>query len=105
MLSDSKPRFVGPSVGPSVHRSVRWSVTLYFFWVFAVFGLTAPAQMWSDLNYGPCPPARDWDSRVSDLVFFIIDKVIWWSPDIGMTLNEHLLEDGGIEVFRLARYV
>ena len=28
---------VRPSVGPSV--------TLYFFWVFAVFGLTAPAQM------------------------------------------------------------
>ena len=24
----------------------------------------------TDLNYGPCPPARDWDSRVSDLVIF-----------------------------------
>ena len=37
VLRDSTPRFVGPSVRPSV--------TLYFFWVFAVFGLTAPAQM------------------------------------------------------------
>ena len=26
---------------PSVHPSV----TLYFFWVFAVFGITAPVQM------------------------------------------------------------
>ena len=33
------------SVRRSVRRSVRPSVTLYFFWVFAVFGLTAPAQM------------------------------------------------------------
>ena len=41
VLRDSTLRFVGPSV----RRSVRPSVTLYFFWVFAVFGLTAPAQM------------------------------------------------------------
>ena len=31
------PRFIGPSV--------RLFVRYYFFWVFAVFGLTAPAQM------------------------------------------------------------
>ena len=41
VLRDSTPRFVGPSV----RRSVRPSVTLYFFCVFTVFGLTAPAQM------------------------------------------------------------
>ena len=41
VLRDSTPRFVGPSVGPSV----RPSVTLYFFGVNGVFGLTAPAQM------------------------------------------------------------
>ena len=33
------------SVCPSVRPSVRRSVTLYFFWVFGVFGITAPAQM------------------------------------------------------------
>ena len=33
------------SVRPSVGPSVRPSVTLYFFLVFAVYGLTAPAQM------------------------------------------------------------
>ena len=33
------------SVHPLVCLSVGSSVTLYFFWVFAVFGLTAPAQM------------------------------------------------------------
>ena len=37
VLCDSTPRFVGPSVCPSV--------TLYFFSVNGVFGLTAPAQM------------------------------------------------------------
>ena len=36
---------VSPSVRWSVRRLVRLSVTLYFFWVFAVFGLTVPAQM------------------------------------------------------------
>ena len=45
VLRDSTPRFVGPSVRRSVGPSVGPSVTLYFFWVFAVFGLTAPAQM------------------------------------------------------------
>ena len=45
VLRDSTTRFVGPSVHPSVSPSVRRSVTLYFFWVFAVFGLTAHAQM------------------------------------------------------------
>ena len=35
---------IHPSVRLSVRPSVRPSVTLYFFWVFAVFGLTAPAQ-------------------------------------------------------------
>ena len=34
-----------PSVRPLVCWSVGPSVTLYFFWVFEVFGLTAPAQM------------------------------------------------------------
>ena len=42
-------RSVGPLVcrshGPSVGLSVRWSVTLYFFGVYGVFGYTAPAQM------------------------------------------------------------
>ena len=41
VLRDSTTRFVGPSLSLSVHRSV----TLYFFGVFAVFNLTAPAQM------------------------------------------------------------
>ena len=41
VLRVSTPRFVGPSVGLSVGPSV----TLYFFGVFAVSGLTAPAQM------------------------------------------------------------
>ena len=49
VLRDSTPRFVGPSVSPSVRPSVGLSVgpsvTLYFFGVNGVFGLTTPAQM------------------------------------------------------------
>ena len=44
MLRDSIPRFVRLSVG----RLVDWSVgqsPFYFFYVFAVFGLTALAQV------------------------------------------------------------
>ena len=41
---------------------VSWSrfTTLYF----VVFILTAPAKCSSDLDYGPCLPARDWGNRV-----------------------------------------
>ena len=44
VLRDSTPRFVGPSVRPLVGRSVRPS-HFTFFWVFGIFGFTAPAQM------------------------------------------------------------
>ena len=42
VLRDSTPRFVGPSVGLSVRQSVRHTLSFLFF---AIFGLTAPAQM------------------------------------------------------------
>ena len=48
-------------VCPSVDWSVGRSVTFYFFF----FDLTAPAQIVS-----PCPPARDFGSRVSGLVLY-----------------------------------
>ena len=56
---DSTPRFVGPSVGPS-HA-------LLFVFFFAVF-FRSQCSCPNDLNYDPCPPARDWDSRVSGLL-------------------------------------
>ena len=43
VLRDSTTRFVGPSVRRPIDLSIRHSH--YFFWVFEVFGLTAPAQM------------------------------------------------------------
>ena len=56
--SATSPRSVRPKVGrlvcyflvacyATLHPalSVRRSVTLYFFWVFEIFGFTAPAQM------------------------------------------------------------
>ena len=44
VLRDSTPRFVGPSVHPSVHRVVNRSVTLFFLGGWS-FSLTSPAQM------------------------------------------------------------
>ena len=50
VAADEPPRYllsrpISHRVGRSVRRSVRPSVTLYFFGGFAVFSLTAPAQM------------------------------------------------------------
>ena len=52
----------------SVSRLVGWSVTLYFFndFIFST-SLFLPKRS-VDLKYGPCPPARDFGSRVSGLV-------------------------------------
>ena len=59
----------------SVGRLVGPSVTLYFFYDFiSLTSLLLPK--WSDdLKYGPCPPARDFDSRVSGLVFIQTDAI------------------------------
>ena len=59
---------VCPSVGPSVRQSVRPSH--FTFWVFAVLASLLLPKWSGDLNYGPCPPARGWGSRVSGLVFY-----------------------------------
>ena len=54
---------------PSVGRSVGRSVTFYFFlWFYSLTSLLLPKWS-SDLKYGPCPPARDFGSRVSSLVW------------------------------------
>ena len=66
-LRDSTPRFVRPSVGRSVCRSVK----LYFFYDFYFLSIQLLPKWSSDLKYGPCPPARDWGSRVSGLVCFV----------------------------------
>ena len=64
VLLDSTPCFVGPSVGPSVRRAVRH----FTFSGFLRFLASLLLPKWSgDLNYGPCPPARDWGSRGSGL--------------------------------------
>jgi len=61
-------RSVGPSVGPSVRRSVRPS-HFTFSALMGVLALLLLPKCSTDLDYGPCPPARDWGSRVSGLVF------------------------------------
>ena len=63
---------------------VGWLVdyTLLFFYVF--YSLTILLLP----KYGPCPPARDWGSRVSGLVEEIFscqkdsDRVEIWSKDM-----------------------
>ena len=61
---DSTPRFVGRSVGRSV--------TLYFCYDFYFWTSPLLPKWSSDLKYGPCPPARDFGSRVSGLVLKLI---------------------------------
>ena len=61
VLRDSTPRFFGPSVRPSHFTFYGFSRHLD--------SLLLP-KWWSDLNYGPCPPTRDWGSRVSGLVLW-----------------------------------
>ena len=70
---------VGPlvrwSVGPLVHPSVRPSHFTFLEFLRSLASLLLP-KWWSDLKYGPCPPARDWDSRVSGLVWVTVTKEI-----------------------------
>ena len=71
VLRDSTPRFVRPSVRRSVRRSVGPSVGPSHFTFSALMGFLALLLLpkcSTDLNYGPCPPARDWGSRISGLV-------------------------------------
>ena len=58
----------------SVHPSNRPSVgpSHFTFLGFAIFGLTDLPKCSGDLKRGPCPPARNWSSRVSALVFLMI---------------------------------
>ena len=57
----------------SVGQSVGRSVTLYFLYDF-YFWTSLLVPKWScDLKYGPCPPARDFGSRVSRLVLIFFN--------------------------------
>ena len=58
VLRDSTPHFVGPSLHSPVNPSV-WSMTSLLLTKWS-----------SDLKYSPCPPARNWGSRVSSLVLY-----------------------------------
>ena len=82
MLRDSTLRFVGRSVS----LSVGWSVTFHFFYEF-YFLTSLLLPKWSrDLKYGPCPPARDWGSRVSGLVCFLSSSLSF-RASFSLTLN------------------
>ena len=61
-----------------VGRLVGWSVGWSHFTFFNYFSLTSLLlPKWSgDLKYGPCPPARDFGSRVSGLVFILASLLI-----------------------------
>ena len=51
-LRNATPRFVGPSVPPSI--------TLYFFGVLWSLASQHLPKLSSDLKNGPCPPVRNW---------------------------------------------
>ena len=50
--------------------SVRHTLLFFINFIYFIFWTSLLLPKWSgDLKYGPCPPARDWGSRVSGLVF------------------------------------
>ena len=59
-----------PSVGWSVGLSVCRSHFTFFYDFISLTSRLLPKWS-SDLKYGPCPPARDFGSRVSSLVSFL----------------------------------
>ena len=69
VLHNFLPRYVRRSVGWSVSRLGRLvgHNLLFFTFLQSSASLLLPKRS-SDLKYGPCPPARDWGSRVSGLV-------------------------------------
>ena len=62
------------SVRRSVGRSVGWSHFTFFYVFYSLTSLLLPKWS-SDLKYGPCPPTRDWGSRVSGLVQSSEDRI------------------------------
>ena len=56
------------SVRLLVRLSVRPSVHFTFSALMGVLALLLLPKCSTDLNYGPCPPTRDWGSCVSGLV-------------------------------------
>ena len=71
VLRNFTPRFVGRSVGRSVGH------TLFFYDFYFRTSLLLPKWS-SDLKYGPYPPARDFGSRVSGLVFLNTTENIYF---------------------------
>ena len=65
VLCDSTSHFVGLSVSPS-HS------TFSAFMGFLADPLLSKCS--TDLKQGPCPPARNWGSRVSGLVHSVLGK-------------------------------
>ena len=63
---------VSPSVRQSIGRSVRPSHFTLFGFLRSLASLLLPKWS-SDLIFSPCPPARNWGSRVSGLVNVHVD--------------------------------
>ena len=66
VLRNSTPRFVGWSVCLLIGHILLSFMIFYHFYSLTLLLL----PKWSgDLKYGPCPPARNFGSRVSGIVF------------------------------------
>ena len=76
---------VHPSVGPSVGPS-----HFTFSALMGFFALLLLPKCSIDLNYGPCPPARDWGSRVSGLVLVLFCLSKKYSI---LSMSNHIIPD------------
>ena len=81
------------SLCPSVGRLVRWLVSHTFLFFYFYFWTSLLLPKWSsDFKYGPCPPARDFGSRVSGLVPLMTHFTLLYHKHKSITIsNERIL--------------
>ena len=92
---------VSRSVRRSIRRSIRRSVTLYFSALMGFLALLLLPKCSTDLEYGPCPPARDWGSRVSGLIFITGQSFIQSEIDAGLIQYRHVGIGGQRDLIKL----
>ena len=77
------------SVGWLVSWLVGWSVC-WFFYDFITLTSLLMSKWFGDLKHGPCPPTRDFGSRVSGLVHLEMTFFQSWGRIIKNLLKLHL---------------
>ena len=98
----------------SVGRSVGPSHFTFFYDFISLTSLLLPKWS-SDLKYGPCPPARNFGSRVSGLVLIslgqsmnetadaVVERVLQKHPSTSVSKMERRLREDGKDIYTEAK--